>query len=433
MKAERFENGEHFFWFAKQNKVQCPEIGYLANKLSNQYTETTGEKASYITHIISNVYLGWAYNQAVAYFSKNEYWVKYNATVKNRKDKFSVIKFRKELKFLISNDLVQVIKGHKIDGKPHLSMASRMLSTEKLEAEFDIAWESYTELADENIRYKRNKDDRSIPMSEFSQYDDIPEVTEEVQNRSTDLAEYNTYIRNFYCTHTDTNTHFMWDSAKKTTVTETFEGEKRFIPLLSSVYSGGWDKGGRIYSRSVFGMASYQNLSKAQRETIKINGETTAEVDYSCLHLSIMYAKCGKQLTKDAYGWCEDRELAKKITIICLNNSTYSGALSACRKWLRENGHDVHVGSPTLTYVHNMLRYHNDIREQFFTKRFDALKIQNDDSKIMMSVLKACRRRNIPALPVHDSIIVPASKKNAAIRIMKEKYKAYTGFEIKVK
>jgi hypothetical protein len=51
----------------------------------------------------------------------------------------------------------------------------------------------------------------------------------------------------------------------------------------------------------------------------------------------------------------------------------------------------------------------------------------------MEKVLKSMHKRNIPALPVHDSVIVPAKYRNTVIRIMKEHYKQVTGFEIEVK
>lgn len=432
MTVQRFEHGEHFFWFSKQNRVQCPEIGYLSRKISKTYTETTGEKSNYIEHIIANVYLGWAYNQAVAYFSKNEYWTAYNAKIKNRADKFSIVKFRKELKFLVSSDLVTVIKGHKVDGHPHLSMASRMLSTEKLEAEFDIAWEVYADLEDEAIRYKKSKDTVSVSASALSNHPEVAPMPESVQVRKQELAQYNRYIRQQFCDFKEFQYTYTWDSEEKITVRNGKLGYQRFIPLLSSVYSGGWDKGGRLYARSVFGMVDYQQLSKERRATIRINGEDTVEVDYSCLHLSLMYAKCGLQLNKDAYAWCKDRTLAKKITIICLNNKTYAGAINACKRWLSDNGYDISM-CKTSGYICDMLRYHSEIRDSFFKTKYDALAMQNDDSNIMINVLKACHRRNIPALPVHDSIIVPATRHESAIRIMKEQYKAYTGFEIEVK
>jgi hypothetical protein len=432
MEISQFEDGEHFFWFAKENRVNCPEIGFVANKIAKCYEESTGKQSKYIEHIVCNCYMAWLYRQSVAFFSKNECWVEYNSHIKSKKDKFSVISFRSELKFLETACIISTLKGKKCDWNPKLSMASRFVPTTRLETEFDIAWETHIEYTEQTIRFKQNKFSDTLTLSECKKDNTIPEPTQAVIDRKEFLERYNNFLRKHLCTYSGVIRNYLWDAENKYTVTLEKEGDVRFIPQLTANYSGAWDRGGRFYAHSVFGMVDYQQLSKEARETIKINNERTAEVDYSCLHLSLMYAKCGKQLTKDAYAWCSDRLLAKKITIICLNNNTYAGAIAACRKWLEENGYDTY-GCKTSGYICNMLSYHSEIRGRFFKKGYDALSMQNDDSAIMQGVLKALHRRNIPALPVHDSVIVPESRKSAAVRIMAEQYKAYTGFEIEVK
>ena len=432
MNIEKFEDGEHFFWFAKENRVNCPEIGYLARKIAKSYEINTGKSPKYIEHIVCNCYMAWVYQQSVAYFSKNEQWTEYNSQIKDRKNKFSVISFRTELRYLESNSYITTLKGRKCDWNKSLSMASRMVPSETLESEFDIAWETAIEYTSETIRFKKNRDDNSKTLRECAKDTTIPAPTAEVLERQDFLTKYNNYLRKQYCTYEGIIRQYLWDKDSKSTVILEKDGDVRFIPQLTSNYSGDWEHGGRFYAHGMFDMVDYQQLSKEKRSTIKINGENTAEVDYSCLHLSLMYAKCGKQLTKDAYAWCKSREIAKKITIICLNNNTYAGAIKACKHWLEEHGYDT-LYCKTSGYICDMLRYHAEIRERFFKKGFDALTMQHTDSVIMEKVLKSLHKRNIPALPVHDSVIVPAKYRNTAIRIMKEQYKQVTGFEIEVK
>lgn len=433
MNIEKFEDGEHFFWFAKENRVNCPEIGYLARKIAKSYETNTGKSQKYIEHIVCNCYMAWVYQQSVAYFSKNEQWTEYNAQIKDRKNKFSVISFRTELRYLEANAYITTLKGRKCDWNKSLSMASRMVPSETLESEFDIAWETAIEYTSATIRFKKKRDDNSKTLRECAKDTTIPTPTAEVLERQDFLTKYNNYLRKQYCTYEGVIKQYLWDKDSKSTVILEKDGDVRFIPQLTSNYSGDWKHGGRFYAHGMFDMVDYQQLSKEKRSTIKINGENTAEVDYSCLHLSLMYAKCGKQLTKDAYGWCKNREIAKKITIICLNNNTYAGALASCRKYLSDIGIDVYYGRPTLNYVCDMLNYHSEIRGIFFKKNCDALYMQHVDSNIIEKVLKSLHKRNIPALPVHDSVIVPAKYRNTAIRIMKEQYKQVTGFEIEVK
>lgn len=431
MDITNYEDGEHFFWFAKENRVNCPEIGYLARKIAKAYKESTGKEAKYLEHIICNCYMAWLYRRSVAFFSKNEQWTEYNSQIKDRKNKFSVISFRTELRYLEANSYITTLKGRKCDWNKSLSMASRMVPTETLESEFDIAWETAIEYTSETIRFKKNRDDNSKTLRECAKDASIPAPTAEVLERQDFLTMYNNYLRKQYCTYEGVIKQYLWDKDSKSTVVLEKDGDVRFIPQLTSNYSGDWEHGGRFYAHGMFDMVDYQQLSKEKRSTIKINGENTAEVDYSCLHLSLMYAKCGKQLKGDAYGWHTDRKIAKLVTIITLNNTCYYNAVYAVQKAL-EGTYEAWNASKL---VSAMLKYHKAISDRIFNsfRAVDALTLQHTDSVVMEKVLKSLHKRNIPALPVHDSVIVPAKYRNTAIRIMKEQYKQVTGFEIEVK
>ena len=56
-----------------------------------------------------------------------------------------------------------------------------------------------------------------------------------------------------------------------------------------------------------------------------------------------------------------------------------------------------------------------------------------DESKIMTAVLFELMRQRVSALPVHDSVVVPAQHKELAKQMMINCYKKHTGFEIGVK
>lgn len=434
MNIEKFEDGEHFFWFAKENRVNCPEIGYLARKIAKSYETNTGKSPKYIEHIVCNCYMAWVYQQSVAYFSKNEQWTEYNASIKDRKNKFSVISFRTELRYLEANSYITTLKGKKCDWNKSLSMASRMVPTETLESEFDIAWETAIEYTSETIRFKKNRDDNSKTLRECAKDASIPAPTAEVLERQDFLTQYNNYLRKQYCTYEGVLKQYLWDKDSKSTVILEKDGDVRFIPQLTSNYSGDWEHGGRFYAHGMFDMVDYQQLSKEKRSTIKINGETTAEVDYSCLHLSLMYAKCGKQLKGDAYGWHTDRKLAKMITIITLNSRSKHSAASAVFAYCNSDEYTTSL-EEIKTLIDKMLSYHKTVSQYIFgsLSQVNALTMQHTDSVIMERVLKSLHKRNIPALPVHDSVIVPEKYRNTAIRIMKEQYKQVTGFEIEVK
>lgn len=434
MNITNFEDGEHFFWFAKENRVNCPEIGYLARKIAKSYETNTGKSPKYIEHIVCNCYMAWVYQQSVAYFSKNEQWTEYNSQIKDRKNKFSVISFRTELRYLEAHQYIVTLKGKKCDWNKHLSMASRMVPAALLEDEFDIAWETAIEYTSDTIKFKRCKGSESLTLTQVQGSTNLPEPTDAVYKRKAFLDMYNNYLRGQHCTYNGMITNYLWDSENKRSVRLNRAGDVRFVPQLTANYCGDWEKGGRLYARSVFGMVDYQQLNKSERATIKINGENTVEVDYSCLHLSLLYALDGKQLKGDAYGWHTDRKLAKMVTIIAVNTCNKALAAIAVSNWCADNDYSVDLAESS-RLVEQMLTYHAPIADRLFHayKAVKALTLQHHDSTIMCNILKQLHKRNIPALPVHDSVIVPEKYRNTVMRIMKAQYKQVTGFEIEVK
>jgi hypothetical protein len=56
-----------------------------------------------------------------------------------------------------------------------------------------------------------------------------------------------------------------------------------------------------------------------------------------------------------------------------------------------------------------------------------------EESDIMTSVLLTLMSLNIIALPIHDSVIVPAKHEETTRKVMAECYKKATGFTINIK
>ena len=62
-----------------------------------------------------------------------------------------------------------------------------------------------------------------------------------------------------------------------------------------------------------------------------------------------------------------------------------------------------------------------------------ANKLMLVESDIMTSVLFKLMELGIPALPIHDSVIVPSRCEDVARRVMQDVYFESTGFEISIK
>ena len=199
------------------------------------------------------------------------------------------------------------------------------------------------------------------------------------------------------------------------------------------------------------GEMSYQQLSKEERAKLRINGERVAEIDYSAMHPHILYAWEGRQCPGDFYerimNQCGcDKFIAKTITLIAINARSYAslvGAINKNKVDTERANRNREVAEPVL---YNGLKEYNLTSKEVVKaikiahpaiERYiygaSANKLMLVESDIMTSVLLKLMELDIPALPVHDSVIVPNQHEGAAGHIMQDTYKEHTGFNIAIK
>ena len=63
-------------------------------------------------------------------------------------------------------------------------------------------------------------------------------------------------------------------------------------------------------------------------------------------------------------------------------------------------------------------RYHEPIIKHLYKSNWGQL--QMEEAQIMMRIMEAGMRLNIPILPVHDGCLCPRSKKNKVVELFKE-------------
>jgi hypothetical protein len=199
---------------------------------------------------------------------------------------------------------------------------------------------------------------------------------------------------------------------------------------LHRVFSrGSFQLGGRFYGCDV------QNISKRLRSHIIINGEPTVEIDYSSMHLRILYHLRGLEAPEgDLYGFGVSRELNKAVALIIINCEPHKDRLKAIshsfrgKKKLREEfGDDIMKHEFIRKLIDDFRAAHPKIRADFFSGC--GLNLQYRDSMIMEDLLKRFIRKEVPIIPVHDSLIVPVSHAHEAIEVMTETYKNHMGFD----
>lgn len=175
------------------------------------------------------------------------------------------------------------------------------------------------------------------------------------------------------------------------------------------IFNRNMDRGGRFYAMG----ANWQNIPKAERGGVLIDGQETVELDYSALHPSILYARKGLEVPADCYAsdtW--PRALMKNAVLVIVNADGYNAARLALankdevRAWAKDHEKSPHAVASAL--LSEAKQVNPGIASEFFTGAGAGL--MRIDSQIAACVLKDLNKQGIPALPVHDSFLVPASK-----------------------
>jgi hypothetical protein len=217
--------------------------------------------------------------------------------------------------------------------------------------------------------------------------------------------------------------------------------------LVYRVFNRGSFKcGGRLYG------GGWSNIPSLERKSLTINGKNTIELDYSGLHIHLLYAEKDLTFNSDPYKLDSvDRGLAKLMLLTAINAKNDKEAFSALRKRSREirdksqfdyeaansvldddNQDEVyplmqlfnakeqvadtssHMKNKELQEVLSALKaLHAPIADQLCSDA--GIRLMRTDSNICMRVLMHFVDKATPVLSVHDSFIV-ADKHEAELK-----------------
>jgi len=210
-------------------------------------------------------------------------------------------------------------------------------------------------------------------------------------------------------------------------------------PRLKSIFNNrSWDYGGRLYS-SAFRGVSYQNISEQERKTILIDNNKTVELDYSSLHITMLYARENMPVPAAPYDILSRdlRPLVKRATLVLINAETEVSALGS----LKNSKHDLTQQFDLSDKDQKLLSSFQKcecsleevigtIKEHFspIAKYFGSgigLKLQNIDSLMALEIVQHFAEMGVPCLPVHDSFVVPYNYENELRDIMSVTFRKY--------
>jgi len=193
----------------------------------------------------------------------------------------------------------------------------------------------------------------------------------------------------------------------------------------------------RIFSNSSFTLhgryygAWWQSIKREFRPFITINEQKTVELDYSALHLHLLYSKLNINYEEE-FGKGDDpyslegfdssyRPIIKVATLTSLNMRTAKYFSQTVAYRLREEGiFQEHI--PYKEIKNKMLAKHHKLKDYFFSGV--GLELMFKDSCISEYIIRKMTNKKIPILSIHDSYVVAVPYKELLLSVMLKAFKS---------
>lgn len=238
-------------------------------------------------------------------------------------------------------------------------------------------------------------------------------------------------------------------------------GDKYLIPFCTRIFNQSLEFGGRFYK------ASHLIIPKEHRRLILIDNQPTTEPDFKSQHYSLLYAMKGIELDpvkNDPYiikGY--SRTTAKIASLVLLNSENIAGFKASVTKsgspankltmdqykaayelWLKRTSQGLEYEQPRKPKIakgfifgmpdfiqgedlyKSITERHSAIADLFGTDNIGGI-LQKLDSSIMARALSELAKKEIPGLPVHDSIRCKMEDERVVIEEMKAAYHSKIG------
>jgi hypothetical protein len=190
----------------------------------------------------------------------------------------------------------------------------------------------------------------------------------------------------------------------------------------------------------------YQQIQEDKRVQMRIDGEAVAEVDISSSYLTIFYAWIGQPLDTeaDAYGDILgptklDRVVTKFFINYHFGNGDFlaawrSGVVADVRKILKKKAiapEEFNLKRYNLREVKRRVLEHHPLLERWGHpiggRARDWSDLMFAESEVVIGSMKELMAQGVPSLPVHDSLIVPASHQALAVKTITHQFRTRLG------
>lgn len=264
------------------------------------------------------------------------------------------------------------------------------------------------------------------------------EDTEELRRMRRVLVKYNELLARTHIDLDYLNVPVLTLGQKKSYHRLEINQHSKFVRRIFN--EGQFNKGGRFYG------GWWQRCPNELRPHIVLDGVLTEEVDFSGLHIVLLYARRGinywEEVGDDPYSivppsdWPENIHLRKTLKLLLLtviNANDETKAFKAFRRQAEAGSPEKHLNDEMLGKLLSALRdKHQVIAEDFATGA--GIDLMFIDSQITSLLIEHYTNRGIPILTIHDSYVVPYGYSDDLTVQMKRACESITGVkDVKVK
>ncbi|MDB2598154.1 hypothetical protein N9Y08_02260 [Paracoccaceae bacterium] len=354
---------------------------------------------------------------------------------------------------LISNGYVDHVNHTYIETSNNKNTTSRIRTNKKLHllfrevnaSEFDVDLNADTKqihLTDWVIDDDGDlvKDLNNKKAKEYLKYDENePHIVAKLKV----LTDYNNLLRRTHVDLSNLERPYIvrQKKNKKTSALEDqlipITQQKKFVRRIFS--RGSWEANGRFYG------GFWQQIGSEYRHHIRINGNTTVELDYSSLHPNILLVEQGVPPSEDVYTISEQpilkrfdlssqRKIIKMAVMMLLNADRINKAYNALMNTYKTPKGEQKDPRSTITYkefelfIEAFIKNHPSLKN--LIGKDQGIRLMYKDSQIIEYIIENFTNENIPILCVHDSIIVEEQHVNKARQEMKRATKKIIGTEL---
>ena len=275
------------------------------------------------------------------------------------------------------------------------------------------------EYPDKEVIILNNRNEKQIPYKD-SDFEPIVSMRDEVH-------QYNKLL---WRTHIDI----------PTLVNPIVDGVKihqlnKFVRRI--FYRGSWELGGRFHG------GFWQQIGSAWRKQIYINGDATVEIDYSGLHINLLYGLKKHQPPQEdhyvidhvlkEFSKEEQRKIVKELILMAINVDNEKKAFNAFRHEQLKDSKAKALKDNQLTLLLDAFKTkHPLIKDDLCTGVGNTL--MNIDGRIAALVVNHFTNKDIPVLTIHDSYIVERAYEVELMDVMNQSISnELDGYKINIK